>query len=86
VRWQRLPTLKSSAPFISLADTFKDLEEVVGFVSCKVYCPEDVKAVLVSSISQRGIIYLNGREVFRDELEILSNVVDRDFLSVPLER
>ena len=68
VNWNPLPTLTGSAPYVSLADTFSDIDEVAGFVLSRVYSSSKTEAILVSSISQMGIIYVNGREVFVDKL------------------
>ena len=68
ISWQLLPTLTGSAPYVSLSDTFSDANEVAGFAMTYVYCPDTTEAVLVSSISQVGEVYVNGQMVFRDEL------------------
>lgn len=45
-----------------------DVDEVAGFVLSHVYCPNTTPAVIVSSISQAGIIYVNGEAVYTDKL------------------
>lgn len=68
ISWQLLPTLQGRAPYISFRDTFSDPNEVAAFAVSHVYCPSATNAVLVCSISQAGIVYINNNEVFVDEL------------------
>ncbi len=68
VSWQPIPELTGDAPYISFSDSFADIDEVAGFALTHVYCPSAMEAILVSSISQAGDIYVNGERVYRDEL------------------
>lgn len=68
VSWLSLAPLTGSAPRVSLSDVFNDVEEVAGFCQSYVYCPQDMNAKLVYSLSQTGIGWVNGKEIFQDKM------------------
>ncbi len=68
VAWQSLPTLIDPAPFVSLSNILVDTNEVAAYCQSFVYCPKALNAQLVYSTSQTGVGWLNGMEIFRDEI------------------
>jgi hypothetical protein len=70
LKWQPAPRLTGSAPYVPLAELFDDTDEVAAFALSRVYCPNETAAVLVSSISQTGVLYVNGEQVLDDQLAV----------------
>ncbi len=68
ISWQQLPGLTGEAPYIPFSDIFADIDEVAGFALTHVYCPSQMQAIILSSISQSGEIYVNNQQVYCDEL------------------
>jgi hypothetical protein len=68
VEWRTTSSLTEQAPYVSLENLLGDADEVAAFCQSYVYCPHALSAKLVYSMSQTGIGWVNGQEVFRDEL------------------
>jgi len=67
LKWKKIPRLKGKAPYVSLSSFFDDRDKVAGFALTRVYCETRTQAVLVTSTTQLGAGYLNGKQIFRDE-------------------
>lgn len=83
VAWQTLPALGGGAPAVLLQNYFADVNETAGFALSHVYCPSDMQAVLVCSISQLGVVYVNHQPVFTDRLAI-GLVPDEQYIPISL--
>ena len=68
VTWQQAPKLHGSAPYVSLTSLLHDTDEVAGFAVAKIHSDKAQRAVLTASTTQLGVGYVNGVEVFRDEI------------------
>ncbi len=68
VVWKTVSALSDPAPYVPLANLLGDTAEVSAFCQTYVYCPHALSAKLVYSMSQTGIGWVNGQEVFRDEV------------------
>ncbi len=85
IAWQSLPELQGFAPYIDFTDHIDDVDEVAGFAVCYVYCPAATEAKLVCSMSQSGIVYLNNRQIFKDELAA-GLLPDEQYVQLNLEQ
>jgi len=85
IRWQTLPTLTGSAPRISYASMFNDIHQAGAFANTFVYAPRAMDATLVCGLSGTGVIYLNGRQVFHDEM-MAGLIPDEQLVPIRLQR
>ena len=67
IYWQA-QTLADPAPYVRLSSILGDTDEVAAYGQSHVYCPSAIAAKLVYSTSQTGVGWVNGTEVFRDEM------------------
>ena len=84
VQWQTVPRLTGCAPLVSLTTAFQDTDGVAGFALSHLYSPSKRMAVLVASISQTGIIYVNGQDVYVDRLAV-GLLPDEQYVNVQLK-
>src|SRR5690606_37485866 len=85
IQWQQLPPLKGTNPYVDFAAIFDDTNQSAAMAACYVYCPARTEAVLLCSMSQSSIVYLNGSPVFRDELAA-GLLPDEQHITISLEQ
>ena len=67
IRWRLYRQKIGEAPGIDLSELLGDSTETVGFALTHVRCAEPTDARLLLSTSKTGAVYVNGKEVLRDD-------------------